>query len=541
MRRILTQPSRLPSRSFRTSAQRLVRDRSRIQRGPVASSGRQLQHRGSKQQGDEPINIRSNQENQESHRQEPLQPPSSFELVKTTLAENESSDLVAPVRIPDDPDGVLQPDHPAMAILNHSSIVVQRQIEMMNVFLGFEQANRYVLMDGRGETIGYLAEQDHGFGQAMARQMLRTHRSFTAHIFDRNEREVLRIHRPFAWINSRIRMYDPITSNDIETHEPSASTALEAAPEKSSPSISLLALADMRIIGEAQQQWAFLRRKYNIFSYRPLDADVPSVDAPKTEAGASDAVVESAMTQFATIDAPPFSLEFTLLNQDKNIIGSVGRSFGGFAREFFTDTGVYALRMDSAALMEGATEHPGGESALTLDQRAVMLATAVSIDFDYFSRHSSVGGGGFLPLWFPGMGGGAEAGAGAGAAGAGAGEVAAGEGAAGALGSAAGRGAGAAGMGEGAIAGAGTMAGYEAMQRGRQGYGQGDDASPTANDPYGAPPQSQPGQGQAPEETWGEWKDPWDDQGRGGGGASGGGGGGDGGGDGGGFDIGDWL
>jgi hypothetical protein len=44
---------------------------------------------------------------------------------------------------------------------------------------------------------------------------------------------------------------------------------------------------------------------------------------------------------------------------------------------------------------------------MTLDQRAVMLATAVSIDFDYFNRHSSAGG---MPIWGPGAGGEATAG-----------------------------------------------------------------------------------------------------------------------------------
>lgn len=125
---------------------------------------------------------------------EPLaEQPSKVALMSSALADNESSDLVAPVNIPNDPDGVLRPDHPAMEILNHSSLVIQRQIEMMNVFLGFEQANRYIIMDGRGDTIGYLAERDHGIGSAVARQMFRTHRSFTTHIFNREEKEVLRV------------------------------------------------------------------------------------------------------------------------------------------------------------------------------------------------------------------------------------------------------------------------------------------------------------------------------------------------------------
>jgi hypothetical protein len=37
------------------------------------------------------------------------------------------------------------------------------------------------------------------------------------------------------------------------------------------------------------------------------------------------------------------------------------------------------------------------DRGMTLDERAIMLAAAVSIDFDYFSRHSS-GHGAFLPF-----------------------------------------------------------------------------------------------------------------------------------------------
>lgn len=123
-----------------------------------------------------------------------------------------------------------------------------------------------------------------------------------------------------------------------------------------------------------------------------------------------------------------------------NLIGSINRNFRGFGREIFTDTGQYVLRMDAASpettnianssaiqrfperQLEEITRTPqearmaekSGEliltddqrklvvrgkpitelvertsaKGLTLDQRAVMLATAVSIDFDYFSRHS---------------------------------------------------------------------------------------------------------------------------------------------------------
>jgi hypothetical protein len=61
---------------------------------------------------------------------------------------------------------------------------------------------------------------------------------------------------------------------------------------------------------------------------------------------------------------------------------------------------------------------PPSATDLTLDERAMALATAVTIDIDYFSRHSGSGGMGFpFFMWGGGVGdeygrgGGGEAGA----------------------------------------------------------------------------------------------------------------------------------
>ena len=113
--------------------------------------------------------------------------------VSLALQSSESNDLISSVDIPDDPDGVLRRDHPATSILSHSSVVVTRQLELMNVTLGFEQANKYTIMDPRGNHIGYMAERELGMGNMMARQMFSTHRSFTTHVFDIKGTEVLRV------------------------------------------------------------------------------------------------------------------------------------------------------------------------------------------------------------------------------------------------------------------------------------------------------------------------------------------------------------
>lgn len=101
--------------------------------------------------------------------------------------------LLAPVHIPENPSAVLKENHPATKLLANSGLVVQRQLEMMNVMIGFEQANKYVIMDAQGNHVGYMAEQENGMANAMARQSFRTHRSFVTHVFDRHENEVLRV------------------------------------------------------------------------------------------------------------------------------------------------------------------------------------------------------------------------------------------------------------------------------------------------------------------------------------------------------------
>ncbi|CAI6307897.1 unnamed protein product [Periconia digitata] len=444
---------------------------------------------------------------------------SRVEAVSNALAQTPDAEnnLVTPVYMPEDPNAVLKETHPAMRLLDNSAIVVQRQLEMMNVLMGFEQANRYVIMDPHGNHIGYLAERDHGISSTVARQMFKTHRSFTTHVFDKEEREILRFHRPFSWINSRIRVYDAIAHNNGSAYTPSSAlqgTSVGSMVNQTSASVSSLPMTDMRIIGSAEQEWAPLRRKYNLFLARHLQDAAPGMpqltsgDLPISESKAvvlaEDDKREVGMVQFARVDEPFLSWDFGLKSEDDHLIGSVNRNFGGFAREIFTDTGVYALRMDAAGTQEGERV-----SGMTLDQRAVMLTTAVSIDFDYFSRHSS--GGGLWPMWMPWMGGGTEAAGGAAAgeaAGAGAMGGATETGIAGGVG-AAGRGVSSSEAVGSTVTGAGTMAGYEAMKGARGGNQEVDTQSPQAAEPF--TPDQQAGS-QDTGDIWNEGSDPWADQ-----------------------------
>ncbi|KAL8644947.1 MAG: hypothetical protein Q9226_007511, partial [Calogaya cf. arnoldii] len=255
--------------------------------------------------------------------------------------------------------------------------------------------------------------------------------------------------------------------------------SLQAQVNATPSQISPLSLSEMQTIGEAQQEWAPLRRKYNLFLYQ--QPTHPRTDLGNRQISSGDVPISPSQqlqfqhngqgtslgdyNQFAYVNEPFLSWDFSLLSTDARKIGSVNRNWGGIGREIVTDTGVYALRMDAAVSIQEQSKNIGPTEAavpyerstgMTLDQRAVMLATAVSIDFDYFSRHSGSGGGvGWMPLWFPWGGGEADA---TGGAAEGAGAVEAGSII---------RDAGSAGkVGEGAAVGAGSVVGYEAMQRG---------------------------------------------------------------------------
>lgn len=278
----------------------------------------------------------------------------------------------------------IQPQHPiATTILNEPTIVIERQIEMMNVFLGFEQANKYAILDVMGNKIGYMQERDFSFAKSIMRQIYRLHRPFTVDVFDNWGNVILTIRRPFSWINSHIKAFLPpatdveerylhISSNS-QTAVPASKTFSDSSTVPTPQNISE-SESDGILVGESIQNWHLWRRRYELFN-RDKNAD-------------------GSFSEYGQIDAPFLSFDFPVLNEQGKVIASVDRNWVGFGRELFTDTGVYVVRFDSQQSFEGVyPPEMVGDSVLSLDQRAVLLANAVSIDFDYFSRHSGHGGG----------------------------------------------------------------------------------------------------------------------------------------------------
>lgn len=247
---------------------------------------------------------------------------------------------------PPNGNGLITSAYGIFDILRAPSIVIERKVEFMNLFLGFEQANKYRIMNTSGEQIGFMEEKDFGIGKMIARQLFRLHRPFDIDVFDNSGKLLLNIKRPFSFINSHIKCFLP----GYDEHD---NLVLEE-------------------LGESVQSWHLWRRRYNLFK---LEND----DGTEFE-------------QFGAIDAPFLSFDFAVRDENNNVLGLVDRNWVGLGRELFTDLGVYIIRMDPSSFVGLESAYPNLTRPLTLDQRAVLLATAISVDFDYFSRHSRGGG-----------------------------------------------------------------------------------------------------------------------------------------------------
>ncbi|TFK55170.1 Scramblase-domain-containing protein [Heliocybe sulcata] len=270
----------------------------------------------------------------------------------------------------------MDPEESLRVILSNPSLVITRQIEMLNIFVGFEQANRYVISNELGETLGFIAEEPRGFFSTFSRQIFKTHRPFRALVMDPQGAPILWIRRPFAWINSRMFVQRLNNYSEYTTEgEPVLDT-----------------------FGEVQQRWHPWRRRYDVFrreTSRPILSTISDSQPEPTQSTSSSEPDESeeTFTQLAAIDEGLWAWSFSLRDYQGEEFASIRRAFRGLGREVFTDTGQYFIRFhpdlsDSEIAARG--EKPIIERNLSMDERALILATAVTIDFDYFSRHSGL-------------------------------------------------------------------------------------------------------------------------------------------------------
>jgi hypothetical protein len=71
--------------------------------------------------------------------------------------------------------------------------MVGRQLEMLNVLIGYEQANKYAIKGMYGNNVGFIAEEETTFKGSLFRQFFGTRRAFKAAVLDNAGNEVLKV------------------------------------------------------------------------------------------------------------------------------------------------------------------------------------------------------------------------------------------------------------------------------------------------------------------------------------------------------------
>lgn len=268
----------------------------------------------------------------------------------------------------------------AEEVLKNSTLVVTRDIEWGTVALGFEQASKYKVLDENGETVALLAEEETSFG-FITRQLLKRRRGFNIAVLSADGSEVLfRMRRAPYLITSEVYVED----------------------------------AQGNALGKVERNFSFINRSYSLF---------------RAEAGEAG---ELLYNQFARIQGRPLAWDFKLETDDGRALALIDRNFQGFAKEIFTDAGKYVVHFGAPAgaaareaerILSAAPEAqqlPDGRAvqavdttapvvvssvgeqmvltrSLDVDERGITLAAAISADYDFFSVHSSSGGG-LLPI-----------------------------------------------------------------------------------------------------------------------------------------------
>ncbi|XP_072989050.1 phospholipid scramblase family protein C343.06c isoform X1 [Typha latifolia] len=225
-------------------------------------------------------------------------------------------------------------------LLSRANLVIARDIEWANIMFSFEQESRYVILDAcfPQSAVGFIREKS----SVIFRQLLRSRRPFVADVTDAMGNEIFRVRRPIWLINSTI-----------------------------------YAEVDGKEVGVVHRRWHLWRRIYDLYLGNK---------------------------QFAVVENPGFwNWTFTLKDEHENVLAQIDRNWRGIGLELFTDAGQYVIRFgEVGSSVRSGLASPVEElkvaRPLTLSERAVALALAISLDTDYFSRR----GGWGLPILIAG-------------------------------------------------------------------------------------------------------------------------------------------
>lgn len=200
--------------------------------------------------------------------------------------------------------------------------------EIQRNLLGMQTSTEYIISDPQGNILGYMNDE------SMPMPAFPGNYPFKVHVMDAYKRRVMTFTRSYSVVNSHI--------------------TVALAPVN----------GQAKVIGETRQEFSLTSHKYKMF-----------LKANSTHE-------KNQFKQFGLIEDDYTDFEFRLHNMESRLLANLVCLSGG---QFFgrTVSRMYNLSMDCSTLGNGGNV---SSEAMTLDQRAILLATVVGIDFDLIAK-----------------------------------------------------------------------------------------------------------------------------------------------------------
>ena len=166
-------------------------------------------------------------------------------------------------------------------LARYTELVVRQEVEPLEVFVGFETANRYSIHTPEGGSTMYAFEES----GALTRQFMGKHRPLTIRVVDNQGQPVLTASRKFYWFYSHLHVED----------------------ESGGP------------VGSLKRQFAMLRRRFSL-----MDAHASPI---------------------GRIDGGPFRRNtFAAENAQGVELGRIVKQWSGLTREAFSDADTFQIQ-----------------------------------------------------------------------------------------------------------------------------------------------------------------------------------------------------
>ncbi|XP_060077915.1 phospholipid scramblase 2-like [Ylistrum balloti] len=216
-------------------------------------------------------------------------------------------------------------------LTNVDSLVVKQQMENLEVFTGWEAANKYKILNSQGQQV-YFAAEESGMCE---RQCCGSNRGFSLHITDNTGQEIIKCVRDFKCCVG----FCWLANFDAWAHE----IAVEAPVGT--------------VVGYVRQERSFWTPHYSI---RDANRDlVFNIKGP-----------------CCVMNGCCWDQEFVVWSKDwTEEVGKINKKWGGFTKELYTDVDNFGINFPMD---------------LDVKLKAVMLGAVFLIDFIFFEQKQNL-------------------------------------------------------------------------------------------------------------------------------------------------------